>query len=242
MRIVATVTAYNEEATIAGVLTTLLQCPSITHVQVVDDASTDATAEIVAGFPVALIRLPTRVPVGEAIMHHLPPLQDDDLLFWCDADLRHMTVQHVESTIANYFQRGVLQSISVKRIPLPGLRKLVGLRECLVHLFGAISGERLIQKQHFQQAIQVCQQARCPELLTGYGIVLFLNWFCRKHGRGSAMLYHPEIEHRQKYQKWSGRAVWWEMVKEWLQFAKVWLKIRYLSMLGRLPIPSASAN
>jgi len=239
-RVVATVTAYNEAETIADVLQTLLACPSIDSVQVVDDGSSDETAAIVRRFPVTLIQLARRVPVGEAIMHHLTHVPDDDYLFWCDADLRHLAAEHVEATIANYFRHNALQSISVKCLPLPWVRKLAGVRELLIGVFGAISGERLILKRHFCEAIQLCQKANCPELLTGYGIVLFLNWFCRHQGQGSVWLYHPEITHRQKYQKWPGPWVWLEVIKEWLQFASVWVKIRYLAVLRRLPSASAS--
>ncbi len=231
-RIVAAVTAYNEQASIAGVLTVLTQCPSISIVQVVDDGSTDSTAEIAKRYPVQLISLPQRVPVGEAIMHHLTTLQDDDFIFWCDADLNNLSVEHIESTIANFFQKQVSQSINVKRIPIPILRDIYGIREWLIFMFGSISGERMIPKKLFADAIQICKQSGCMHLMKGYGIVMFLNWYCRKHGNGTCMSYSPEIGHAQKYEKW-GKQASREMISEWIQFIHVWICIRILAFRGR---------
>jgi len=235
-RIVATVTAYNEAETIGGVIETLLRCPSIGRVQVVDDGSTDDTARIAAGFPVDLVRIPERVPVGQAIVRHLETVADDELVFWCDADLVGLEVEHVESTVRAHRELGVSQSISVKRVPWRGLRDVPLLKGALIRFFGSISGERLIAKETFERALRACRASGHPSLMTGYGIVIFLNWYCRRYGHGTHMLYHPERSHRRKEVKW-GRWAFFERVSEWTQFVVVWLRMRWLWHTGSFDGP-----
>jgi Glycosyltransferases involved in cell wall biogenesis len=47
VKVAAIVPAYNEAARIAGVLEVLLQCPQLHEILVVNDGSTDNTAEVV---------------------------------------------------------------------------------------------------------------------------------------------------------------------------------------------------
>ncbi len=229
--VVALVTAYNEAPTIGAILDVLTACSSVDWVQVVDDGSTDGTAAIAAKAGASVRRLEERVPVGAAIMHHLPTVPDEAILLWCDADLVGLEVAHIEELIARFREGELMQVMSSRGVP-PSWPK--GLRNRAVKagwawLFGPISGERVILYRDFDAAIRLAQQLQWAEMMRGYGIVLFLNWYAAQFGKGSRVCYFDTLRQRQKYQKWEGkvRNPGREMIRQWLQFARVWLKIRW---------------
>ncbi|MEL6365254.1 MAG: glycosyltransferase [Pseudomonadota bacterium] len=224
--VVALVTAYNEAATIGAVVETLLASDAIARVHVVDDASTDATADIARAAGAAVTTLPTKVPVGEAIIAHLDAVTEDCLLLWCDADLVGLKPHHADALIARYRAGGLFQTLSSRGVPRrwPGwLRAL--LRPAWAAAFGPISGERVMRRADFAAAIGFARSLGWAETMRGYGVVLFLNWYGRTFGGGSEVLYFDDLAQRQKYKKWGLRAAP-QMARQWLQFAAVWLKIR----------------
>lgn len=226
-RVVACVTAYNEAATIGDILDTLCQCASVDEVQVVDDGSTDQTPEIARSKNVRLIQLSERVPVGQAIMHHLTSLEDQTILLWCDADLVNLEMTYMEELIATYRAGAYMQVMSSRGVPpnWPEWLRNGMVKSFWAWLFGPISGERAILKSDFEAAITLAQKLGWAEMMRGYGIVLFLNWYAKTYGNGSKVCYFDKLRQRQKYQKWGGNPVQ-EMLRQWGQFIAVWIKIR----------------
>jgi len=226
--VVALVTAYNEEVTIGNVLDVLKKCPSIDRIQVVDDGSTDRTREIALAKKVKCITLPKRIPVGKAIMHHLTTIKEKDCtLLWCDADLLNLTVEHIETILRN-MKGEVTMSIGQKdNLPfLPIIatnvlpRKLVDLSVHLYSFFDMhVGGERAIHKSVFEQAIKKSNMAN------GYGIVVLLNWYCRKYTGGYKVEVMPKLTHRNKYAKWGWKGLL-ELPGEIFQFFTGYIKIR----------------
>ena len=225
--VVACVTAYNEAPTIGAVLEALKACPEIDHIQVVDDGSEDDTPHIVEAAGVTLIRLPRRVPVGEAIMHHLDTVDDEAILVWCDADLLGLKAEHMTRLIARFRDGQMMQSMSSRGVPpnWPGWARNGAVKAFWGWLFGPISGERAILKTDFVAAIALAKDLQWQEMMRGYGIVLFLNWYAKVYGKGSTVTYFDDLRQRQKYQKWGGNPVK-EMFSQWGQFIRVWIKIR----------------
>ena len=79
--------AYNEEEGIASTLDTLLlQTAVIDRIIVIDDCSTDRTAEIAAGYPVEVIRTPKNVGSKARALNHVIPKCSTDLIMVVDAD------------------------------------------------------------------------------------------------------------------------------------------------------------
>lgn len=225
--IVALVTAYNEEQTIGDVLDGLKAAPSIDQVHVVDDGSTDATRAEALARGVQVTSLPLRVPVGQAIMEHLDVVDEDCLILWCDADLVGLTPAHIEALVARYRRGDVSQSLSSRAVPpsWPAPLQTAPIRWGWKYLFGPISGERLMRRRDFVAAISVSRRLGWTEMMRGYGIVLFLNWYLKAYGSGNAITYLPGLRQRQKFQKWGNNA-FGEMVAQWLQFIRIWFKIR----------------
>lgn len=100
-----------------------------------------------------------------------------------------------------------------------------GVRAFWGWLFGPISGERAILHSDFVAAIELAQKLHWVEMMRGYGIVLFLNWYASTYGGGSVVTYFDDLRQRQKYQKWGGNPAG-EMARQWAQFIFVWMKIR----------------
>ncbi len=226
-KVVALVTAYNEAATIGAVIAALKAAPSIARVQVVDDGSTDGTAEIARAAGALVIGLATRVPVGEAIMRHLPTVERDAVILWCDADLLGLEPAHVEALIARYRNGDVEQAMSSRATPpsWPDWLQNKGVQNVWAQMFGPLSGERVMSRAFFQSAIELARRLGWSEMMRGYGIVLFLNWRAQTTGRGSAVVYCEGLRQRQKYQKW-GKKAGLEMIMQWIEFGRVWAKIR----------------
>lgn len=94
MKIAAIVPAYNEAKNIGSVLSVLTRSPLIDEVIVVNDGSTDNTAEVAARYRVRVIDLPANVGKGGA-MKIGANNTDAEILLFIDADLIGLTLKHI---------------------------------------------------------------------------------------------------------------------------------------------------
>lgn len=91
--------AFNEEKTIARVVQTALKSGFVDEVIVVDDGSTDRTAEIVKAIPRAsLVSHEKNFGKGRAIKTGIQNAGNDFILF-LDADLQNITVEKIEKLL-----------------------------------------------------------------------------------------------------------------------------------------------
>lgn len=98
-RVVAIVSAYNEERDIAGVVRELSSYPGFSEVIVVDDGSSDGTAQIAETFPVRVIRHEVNRGKGAAMQTGVAAT-DADIIFFCDADMRGLSHTMLDSVLA----------------------------------------------------------------------------------------------------------------------------------------------
>ncbi|MEL6111681.1 MAG: glycosyltransferase [Pseudomonadota bacterium] len=241
--LVACVTAYNEAATIGSVIDALRRSAYVTHIHVVDDGSTDDTATIARAHGADVLTLPERVPVGEAIRHHCDGAPDD-LLLWCDADLVGLTTAHIDTLVEAFLNGQASQILSSRALPpsWPQLLDQPFVRWSWQRIFGPISGERIMWRRDFTAALSLARRLGWSEMVRGYGIVLFLNWYFREFGLGHKIVYLAGLRQRQKYQKW-GKSASGEMISQWLQFIRVWIKIRcYASQIKSLRATAAKSS
>jgi len=97
-KVAAIVPAYNEERDIAGVLREMSSYEGFEEVIVVDDGSTDATANIAQLFPVRLIRHKKNRGKGAALQSGVAATSAD-IFFFCDADMRGLSHQTLEDVL-----------------------------------------------------------------------------------------------------------------------------------------------
>lgn len=238
--VTALVTAFNEEETIGGVIGALRAAPSVGAVQVVDDGSTDATRAVALAAGASVISLPARIPVGEAILRHLDDLDDERIILWCDADLTGLEPGHIEALIARLRRGDVSQSLSSRGLPSSwrGAWRNRATRAAWAWFFGPLSGERAMLLSDFRRWIADARALGWREMLSGYGLVLYLNWRSRQDGLTCAITYFDTLRQRYKHAKWGRRGLR-EAVAQWLEFARVWLKIR---LFAPPPVGPATAQ
>jgi polyisoprenyl-phosphate glycosyltransferase len=94
VKITAVIPAFNEEKTIAGVLSVLVDVPEIEEIIVVSDGSTDRTKEVADSFNVTVVSLAENRGKGGAIKAGLDKNRAEIVLF-LDADLIGLCHKHV---------------------------------------------------------------------------------------------------------------------------------------------------
>lgn len=95
-RVLVIIPAYNEEATIASVVTSLHDLVPDFDIVVIDDGSTDETAKVVRGLQgVELVRLPYNLGIGSAVQtgFKFALRHGYDVAIQCDADGQHPVAQ-----------------------------------------------------------------------------------------------------------------------------------------------------
>ena len=162
---------YNEAARVAGVLSAVAGHPDLDEVIVVDDGSSDGTADVVAGLldgvPGArLIRLPQNRGKTWALSVAIEAARAP-LLMLIDGDLQGLTPAHVSALAAPVRTGRADLSISL-RDNAPRLWHLLGI--------DYISGERVLPR--------ALLGARLDELraLPKFGFEVHLNGLCLRDG------------------------------------------------------------
>lgn len=163
-RVTAIVAVYNEERTVARVLTTLMASPAVREIRVVNDGSTDGTADVLRSFDVKVTTLPTNLGKGTAIRRITDDL-DADVLLFADADLLGFEPRHVETVLAPVLSGHATMTI--------GLRDKNALGNAIMPYFPRTGGERAIAAGAFREI-------RKSPLIDGWGLETVMNHYCRK--------------------------------------------------------------
>lgn len=114
MKVSVIVPAYNEAERIKPVLKAIDDAELVNHIVVVDDGSTDQTAEKVheSRADVELIRLDRNTGKASALSRGVETAPDRTLMF-LDADLLGLTPEHVDKMIRTYRQEDLDMVIGV---------------------------------------------------------------------------------------------------------------------------------
>jgi glycosyltransferase involved in cell wall biosynthesis len=158
----ALVPARDEERTVGSVVRTLKASRGVDEVIVVDDGSSDRTAEEAEAAGARVVRLAQNVGKGGAVLAGAAATRAD-VLFLCDADFLGLAPAHVERILAPVAE-GRLMMCTGLRDRGPFLTRLIA------HL-PLLSGERALRREVLEGVP--------PRFLQGFRIEMALNWYCR---------------------------------------------------------------
>ena len=205
MKVAAIIPAYNEEARIAAVLNALVSVAAVDEVIVVNDGSTDGTAQAasaVAG--VRVVTLPHNKGKGGAMREGATRTEADVLLFF-DADLVGLTPRHVQDLLAPVCSGEATMAM--------GIFKGGRLWTDMAQFFApAITGQRAIRREVF---------LHIPDLESvGYGIELAINDYVHSQGMIRKDVTLRGVTHPMKEEKlgWARGAasrsrMYWQMLQ-----------------------------
>ena len=182
--------AYNEAARIEAVLRSVVGHPLINEVIVVDDGSSDGTAEVVKGIDgVRLIELPQNRGKTWAVTVGIEAATGDTLMF-VDADLLGLDASHLTALIAPVKVGKADITISLRaNAPRPW------------HWIGIdyISGERVMPRG------LLIDQIDAMRALPKFGLEVFMNSLLIRQSARIAIVHWPEVESPLKGAKFGWR-------------------------------------
>jgi glycosyltransferase involved in cell wall biosynthesis len=203
--------AHNEAPRIGDVLSVASRHPLIAEVIVVDDGSTDGTADIARSFPsVQLIALPEQRGKSRAFAAGVRAARQDYIIH-LDADLKHLTVGNVTALAEPVLSQGYGMSISMRKNSL-AIYRWLGL--------DFVSGERVLLKR----IVAACLAE--IDSLPGFGVEAYINErIIREHLSIAVVALDNVINTRKavKVGRWRG------MLADWATALDV---LRVLSPLG----------
>ncbi len=218
--------AYNEAVRIGAVLDAVQESSQIDEVIVIDDASSDGTAEVVAlRTGVRLIRHRQNQGKTVAVQHGVQAASGR-LLLLLDADLQGLTRGHIQRLITPVLSGRADISISLRQnAPWPW--RLIGL--------DYISGERVFPRDLLRPALP-----RLPEL-PRFGLEVFLNNLLIADNARIAIVRWAGVQSplkSRKYGFWAGVLADLRMLGDIFHTVSLRVVLGQIIRMRRLRIPS----
>lgn len=219
--------AWNEASRIAGVLRAAAGHPDLAEVIVVDDCSTDGTAEVVEAFPgVRLLRQPVNGGKSRAVVRGAREAKGSHLML-LDADLQGVTPNALHRLAAPVLAGAADVSISL-RGNSPGLWRAIGL--------DYISGERVFPREGFvQHADEILALPR-------FGLEVWMNEGWLAQDERIAVVPWMEVASPYKYVKmgwWRGLMGDAKMMRDIFRTVSPWEALRQIIGMRRARVMPA---
>ena len=203
MGISAIIAAYNEEKTIAEVLTVLTRNRLIDEIIVVSDGSTDSTVDIARKFDVTTLALRENRGKGYAMRVGVEYARHD-ILFFVDGDMYNLTDDHINALLRPVMRNQCDMNIGVRnRGPI---RNFFHLQ---MKVGPVLSGIRVMRRAVWE-TVPVRYQER-------FKIEAALNFFCSQAGFRQRQTVIYNLGHLIKETKRGvlpGLTARWEMSRE----------------------------
>jgi glycosyltransferase involved in cell wall biosynthesis len=167
--VTAIVPCYNEADRIESVLENLVKVALFSEIIVVDDGSTDDTFERVKKYPVTYLRNPKNLGKSAA-MERGVEASTGEILFFCDADLKGLKPNIIETIIQPVIDEETDMSIGVRANKMQRLTKFSAL----------LSGERALKRELWEQLPAYYKK--------NFRIEAGLNKYAKHYGKG--FTYH----------------------------------------------------
>ncbi len=210
-KVAAVVPALNEETTVGDVLKVLLSHENLTDIILVDDGSTDKTAEIGEELGVKVLKLIKNSGKGNAMRQGVLATEADIIIF-LDADLIGLTREHISLLIDPLLENGIDMCIGVRE-RIFGLPKFFAKMDFIT----AIGGERAVKRNIFLDI---------PEkLMQGFAVETALNYFCFKNNRKVSYAQLENINVVIKEKKWGFWKGFSNRIKMIFEIIKIRIKL-----------------
>lgn len=212
--VAAIVAAYNEEQTIGPIISTLVDSRLFRDVIVISDGSTDRTAEISRKAGASLVhQMPWKHGKGAAMMHGVAHT-DAPILFFLDADLKGLSVDHLKRVMEPLMGGKLAMCVGIRDRGKWGMK--------LAAYLPLIGGERIMERHVFEDIPD--------KFLQGFMVESALNYYCRFHHLKYGTVELPGLHIRRKMQKVGFVKGLKEYVHMGYQIAKAMAMVR----IGRL--------
>ncbi len=225
MKISCIICAYNEGPRISSVLEAATKQPELGEIIVVNDASSDNTAEVVGRFPtVKLISLPKNGGKSRAMVHGLNAAQNE-LVMLLDADLVNLTERDISALADPVIAGEADVTISLRKNAL-GIHHAIGL--------DFTSGERVLPKSLLADVLHEINK------LPKFGIETYMNQLIIKRKLRIAVVNWQEVTHMRKAEKHGFIKGYWgdiSMSLDVLRMLSPWAVIKMNRALLKLRIP-----
>lgn len=230
-RVTAIVPAYNEGPRIGRVLEVLTTYDGFDEVIVVDDGSSDNTAEVAQRYGVRYIRNPENCGKGRSMDIAVRAAQGD-ILFFADADVKQLDHVVIEETIAPVARGDVDMFIAMRNRNIYYLRPILPF----VPLLG---GERALTRALWRKVPSWYKE--------GFKIEAALNFYAKYYGKGLGFKVFRQLSQEIKERKYGvlkGMRSRFQMLYEILK-AQLTLELTAVPPLarsGRIASVNALAN
>ncbi len=179
--------AYNEAPRIGAVLTAASNHPHISEVLVINDASTDETAEVAARFPgITLVTLPQNVGKSRALVAGLRMATHDTIML-LDADLSNITAADITALAEPVLKGSADVTISLRKNAF-SFHHAIGI--------DFTSGERVVPKWLLADVLGVI------DTLPSFGIESYMNTLIIKKGLRLKIVPWSRVTHTRKSEKY----------------------------------------
>ena len=213
MKVAAIIPAHNEAERVGCVLEAVLAAKGVTRVILVDDGSSDATAEVGARYEgVQVERLAVNRGKGGAMLHGATIASDADVLLFLDADLINLRPEHVQRLI----EPVVTGSADMALGQFTAGR---GPTDLAQRVMPYITGQRVILRELFQSIPDLDQ--------VGFGIEMAITLHVEAARRPVARVFMPGVTHPMKEEKlgfWRGARARLRMYGEMLRYVRRYRK------------------
>lgn len=181
----AIIPAFNESRRIGRAIESLLTCPLIDEIIVIDDGSVDNTAQIAMQWGAHTARLPRNAGKGSAMQAGIRLAKNETVLF-CDGDMFGFTCEGIESVIMP------VMSGSVKMVI--GVRPFAAATRHVFPFLTQVSGFRALKKD--------CWDEIPKKFISGYQVELAINFVARRNNWGVLYTEVAGLKHTPKEAKY----------------------------------------